>query len=153
MLPYSSALLSSEPTECNAENQGTCECGDTSQGFTTYTFLLDGIQRCFTVFHPISRARETLPVVLSANCYAKDKLSGLSMTDPLSDNNAAATKYGYSRIGLSSPYGDWIFGNDNIANDENPMPCSEEESTDIPYLKTVLNFIDANTDRFDADKI
>merc|ERR1712156_925214 len=52
----------------------TCESGDTSKGFTTYGFVKDGVQRCFTVFHPLERAGESLPVVISSQCYGKDKL-------------------------------------------------------------------------------
>jgi len=70
-----------------------------------------------------------------------------------SDGNAAATRFGFARIGLSSPDGAWTFGNDGIVNDENPMPCSEEDSKDIPYLQAVFDFIDANPDQFDGSKI
>ena len=111
------------------------------------------MQRCFTVFHPISRVGEKLPVVLSPNCYAKDSLRGISMTSATRGDNAAATKYGYVRIGLSTPDGGWTFGNDNIVNDDKPMPCSEEDSKDISYLKKVFDFIENNPDQFDADKI
>ena len=140
-------------TECNPNNPGSCECGDTSDGFTTYTFWINEVQRCFTVFHPLSRAGETLPVVLSPNCYAKDRLSGISMISANRGDNAAATKYGYSRIGLSTPDGGWTFGNDNVVNDADPMPCSDDDSKDIPYLKTIFDFIESNPDKFDEDKI
>ena len=71
----------------------------------------------------------------------------------LKGDNAAATKYGYSRIGLSTPDGGWTFGNDNIVNDANPMPCSEADSKDITYLRTVFDFIENNSDKFDTDRI
>ena len=143
----------SDPVECNSDSEGNCECGDTSKGFTTYTFSVGDVQRCFTVFHPISRMGEKLPVVLSPNCYAKDKLIGIDMTNDLRGDNAVATKYGYSRIGLSTPDGGWTFGNDNIVNDEKPMPCSEQDSKDISYLKVVFKFIESNPNKFDSDKI
>ena len=44
-----------EPVPCTNENRGHCECGNVSQGFHTYTFWIGEMQRCFTVFHPISR--------------------------------------------------------------------------------------------------
>merc|ERR1719219_1669894 len=47
----------------NVEKDGNCECGDTTKGFQTYTFMQDDVQRCFTVFHPLERAGEVLPVV------------------------------------------------------------------------------------------
>ena len=73
--------MTSTPTECTAANQGRCECGDTSQGFTTYTFWLGDVQRCFTVFVPPKRKTEKLAVVLAPNCYARDRLSGIEGTD------------------------------------------------------------------------
>jgi len=142
-----------EPVECTDANKGSCECGDKSKGFTTYTFWIGDVQRCFTVFYPLSRAGEKLPVVLSPNCYAEDRLQGIAMTSATRGDNAAATKYGYSRIGLSTPDGHWTFGNDNIVNDEKPMPCSDEDSKDIPYLKTVFAFIESNSDTLDNEKI
>ena len=132
---------------------GRCECGDPSDGFTTYTFWIDDAQRCFTVYRPTSRASERLPVLLSMQCYAQDKLMGLLMGREDTDDNAAAAKYGYSIFGLSTPDGHWTFGNDGVVNDENPQPCSAEESKDIPYLQAIFDFIDANNDLFDNDKI
>ena len=105
------------------------------------------------MFHPVSRAEEQLPVVLSSNCYASDALMGIDMKATNTDANIAAERYGYSRIGLSSPDGYWTFGNDGIVNDENPMPCSEDDSKDIPYLQTIFDFIDSKSDQFDNEKI
>merc|ERR1712223_228273 len=142
-----------EVFECDAENPGNCECGDTTEGITTYTFWVGDVQRCFTVFHPNSRASQKLPVVLSPNCYAQDRLQGISMTSATRGGNAAATKYGFSRIGLSTPDGHWTFGNDNVVNDDKPMPCSDNDSKDITYLKTVFEFIERYPDVFDSSRI
>ena len=68
------------------------------------------VQRCFTVFHPPTRASEVLPVVLAPNCYAKDKLQGIEALNAKSDGNAAAVRFGFARIGLSTPDGAWTFG-------------------------------------------
>ena len=66
-----------EPTECNELNQGRCECGDTNNGFTTYTFWQNDQQRCFHVFIPPElKDREILPVFVTAHCYSKDTLKG-----------------------------------------------------------------------------
>merc|ERR1711997_88116 len=146
-----STNLPTEIEECTSDSG--CECGDTSKGFTTYAFKIGETQRCFTVFHPLSRAGEKLPVVLSPNCYAQDRLQGISMTSATRGDNGAATKYGFSRIGLSSPDGAWTFGNDNIVNDADPMPCSDEDSKDIVYMKSVFSFIEANPEKFDVTKI
>jgi len=139
-----------EPTACTDANQGRCECADTSDGFQTYTFWLGDVQRCFTVFHP---GGGSIPVYLAPNCYAKDKLSGIEGMKSYSDGNAAATRYGFARFGLSSPDGAWTFGNDGVVNDDYPMPCSDEDSKDMPYLRAIFDFIESNPDQFDASKI
>ena len=82
----------------------------TFKGFQTYTFWLGDVQRCFTVFHPPTRSSEVLPVVLAPNCYAKDKLQGIEALNAKSDGNAAAVRFGFARIGLSTPDGAWTFG-------------------------------------------
>ena len=141
------------PTECNDANMGRCECGDPADGFTTYTFWLGDVQRCFTVYRPTSRASEKLPVLLAMRCYGEDRLMGLNMGRESLPENVAATQYGYSRFGLSTPNGHWTFGNDGVVNDANPQPCSAEDSEDIPYLQAIFDFIDANPDKFDNEKI
>merc|ERR1712045_852822 len=95
-------------TECSGQKDGNCECGDASQGFQTYTLMQDGVQRCFTVFHPLSRSGESLPVVFSPQCYGKDNLQSISMK-----------------------------------NDNAPMPCSDEDSKDIAYIRKIFNFIES----------
>jgi len=130
-----------------------CECGDPSKGFQTYTFVQNGVPRCFTVFHPISRAGESLPVVISSQCYGKDKLMSISMTNDKAGDNQAAARYGYARIGVSTPDGHWTFGNNNVVNDLAPMPCSDEDSKDIAYIRKVFNFIESNPDKFDASRV
>merc|ERR1712037_247902 len=155
--PTTTAVIPDEqpavPTACTDANAGRCECGDTSKGFQTYTFWLGDVQRCFTVFHPPTRASEVLPVVLAPNCYAKDKLQGIEALNAKSDGNAAAVRFGFARIGLSSPDGAWTFGNDGVVNDDYPMPCSEEDSKDIPYVQAVFDFIESNPEQFDNTKI
>ena len=101
---------SSYPVECTKDNKGHCRCGNTEDGFTTYTFVVSGKKRCFTVYHPLIRKNEALPVVISAECYAKDKsikAGGYDMADTSSARNKAAARYGYARIAVSSPDGKW----------------------------------------------
>ena len=76
---------------CTA-NSG-CECGDTSQGFQTYTFNQNGQERCFTTYTPLSRQDEVLPVYFAPNCYAKDRLQGLGAKTSNSNDNKAAARY------------------------------------------------------------
>ena len=101
----------------------------------------------------MSRADEVLPVVLSPNCYAEDKLQGLEAMKASTDGNVAAARYGFSRIGLSTPDGGWTFANDGVVNDNNPMPCSDSDSKDMPYLRAVFQFIEDNPDQFDSSRI
>ena len=68
----------------------------------TYTFMLGEVERCFTVYHPLN-LNGALPVMFSPNCYAKDKLSGIEGLNDKSSGNAAAKRYGFARIGLSTP--------------------------------------------------
>ena len=82
-----------EPVPCTNENRGHCECGNVSQGFHTYTFWIGEMQRCFTVFHPISRERERLPVFFWSNCYAADQLEKLGFDDENSSTNKAAARF------------------------------------------------------------
>ena len=96
-----------------------------------------------------------LPVVITMNCYAMDALSGIGMTNAKSDSNKAAARYGFARFGLSSAWskpnnptkGFWGFP--GIVNDDHPMPCSDADSRDIPYLRVIFDFIAANPDKFD----
>merc|ERR1711881_762875 len=131
-------------------NDCSCEKGDASQGFQTYGFVQDGVQRCFTVFHPTERADETLPVVISSQCYGKDKLSSISMKSVFAADNKAAARYGFARIGVSTPDGHWTFGNDNIVNDLKPMPCADEDGKDIAYMRKIMKFVEENSEQFDA---
>ena len=142
-----------EPTPCTNQNRGHCECGNTQDGFHTYTFWMGNDQRCFTVFHPPERASESLPVLFSSNCYATDHLQGIQMTTSHSPGNLAASRHGYVRIGLSTPDGNWMFGNDGVINDDYPMPCKDEDSKDIAYVRKIIEFIEAHPEHFDASKM
>ena len=86
-------------------------------------------------------------------CYGEDKLQGLAMGNERIPENKAAAYYGYSRFGLSTPEGHWQFGNDGVVNDNNPQPCTAEDSTDIPYLQKIFDFIEDNSESYDNDKI
>ena len=72
--------------------------------------MQNDVQRCFTVFHPLERAGEILPVVFSPQCYGKDKLGSISMKKVDAADNKAAARYGFARIGVSTPDGHWTFG-------------------------------------------
>jgi len=142
-----------DPTKCSSANQGRCDCGNESNGFTTYTFWQFDVQRCFTVYQPLDRAGEVLPVVFAPNCYAADKLSGIEGISASSKGNQAAARYGFARIGISTPNHNWEFGNDNVINDETPMPCSDEDSQDIAYVRKIIEFLEAHPEQFDATRM
>jgi hypothetical protein len=78
---------------------------------------------------------------------------GMAMGNERVSENKAAAYYGYSRFGLSTPEGHWTFGNDGVVNDNNPQPCTADDSTDIPYLHKIFEFIEDNSDEYDNDKI
>ena len=63
-----------------------------------------------TFFISFFRAGESLPVVISSQCYGKDKLMSISMKNDKAADNQAAARYGYARIGVSTPDGHWTFG-------------------------------------------
>ena len=138
-----------EPTKCSTDNQGRCECGKEDDGFTTYTFWQGDVQRCFTIFFPPARKGEVLPVAVFSHCYSMDRLTGTQSKSPRTGANKAAARYGYAKIGISTPNGNWKFGNainDNVINDDNPRPCSDEDSLDIAYVRKILQWIEANPD-------
>ena len=77
----------------------------------------------------------------------------IGMSSDRQIQNQIASRYGFARIGLSTPDGDWTFGNDGIVNDQTPMPCSESDSKDAAYVNKVFEFINANPAKFNTDKV
>ena len=106
--------VGSEPIECTDDNKGHCECAD-AEGFQTYTFMVGDEQRCFTTYFPPDRVGEILPVILSPNCYSKDKIT--TWTSAKSQDNVAADQFGFARIQISSPDGNYYFKNLSL------IPC------------------------------
>ena len=43
--------------------------------------------------------------------------------------------------------------NNGIVSDLAPMPCSDEDSKDIAYIRKIFNFIESNPDKFDATRV
>merc|ERR1712111_118092 len=81
---------------------------------------------------------------------ASDKLSGIEGKSPFSKGNQAAARYGFARIGISTPNHNWEFGNNNIINDDKPMPCSDDDSEDIAYVRKIIEFLESHPEQFDA---
>ena len=126
------------PTVCTENNSGSCECSD-DVGFTTYTWWIEDQQRCFTTYVPPD-IPGPLPALLSLDCYVP---SELSVCNPNNAMVQAANQYGFVGLCATSPDGNWQFGNDGVANDANPTPCSEADSKDIAYLTGIFSTLDA----------
>ena len=116
---FSEPFTSATPVECTQQLcNGICQIGNKNNGFTTYTFVVQSQhgpnpkwprQECFTVYRPVSRENETLPIVFTAQCYARNtlKYNYANFKNPQDNYNKAARKYGFARILLSSPSGGW----------------------------------------------
>ena len=140
--------------ECNDQNRDHCECGNPDNGFTTYVFKLNGTTRCFTVFRPKNLpVTNKLPVMITSHCYGKDRLSTLAMNSPNVIRNKLAHRFGFARIGVSTPKGNWVFGNDGVINDQHPMPCSAKDSIDAVFINKVFDFISANPGVFNVERV
>ena len=126
------------PQACTPDNQGACECSD-QPGFTTYSWTVDGQQRCFTVYTPESD--KPLPVIIQMNCYAENRLRAGGCTSD-SDFISAANTFGFVAVCASSTDGNWTFGNDGVSNDERPTPCNTEDSKDIAYLEGLFGVLE-----------
>eukprot|EP00854_Cymbomonas_tetramitiformis_P014725 gene14725-17400_t len=140
----------SVPTECTMANAGRCECSSETN-FTTYTWWLQGQQRCFTTYHPNIGA-QILPVLFLMQCYACDTLSGLGMNRLNAAPVEAARRYGFAAVGLSTQDSDWTFANDGVVNRSIPQACGDEYSKDYVYLRHIMEFLEASTD-FDHTQI
>ena len=46
-----------------------------------------------------------------------------------------------------------MFGNDNIVNDNKPMPCADEDSKDIAYVRKIMEWINSQPEKFDATRV
>ena len=38
-------------------------------------------------------------------------------------------------------------------NDDYPMPCSDDDSSDIKYMRAIFEFVEANPDQFDSSRM
>ena len=123
----SEPFTSATPVECNEDLCNKGKMGNKNKGFTTYTFVVQSQhgdlnpdwprQEFFTVYRPMNRENESLPVVFTLQAYARNRLNYQyanfqkvncnEQTREKCDENKAAQKYGYARILLSSPSGGW----------------------------------------------
>jgi hypothetical protein len=75
--------------------------------------------------------------VLFASVYDCDA----GWPNPSADELRAADAYGFHAYALSNPDGYGTFGNNGISNDEIPLPCSDADSKEIPYARTIIDTI------------
>ncbi|MEE2755509.1 MAG: hypothetical protein VYA30_02555 [Myxococcota bacterium] len=136
------------PQACVGGQMGACPCSNEA-GFTTYQWTVDGQSRCFTIYTP--DRNEPMPVYIKMNCYARNQLAqgGCTSRSGLID---AANRYGFVAVCASSTDGNWTFGNDGVSNDQNPTPCADEDSKDIPYLRGILDTIGRLADQGIVDR-
>ena len=141
------------PSVCNTQNQGICDCSN-EEGFTTYTWYVQEQQRCFTIYQPSHLSDQDLPVVISNSCYTQNNLRAGGCTAGSAMVNAA-NEYGFVGVCASSTDGNWEFGNDGVSNDDNPAPCSQEDSKDLLYLGGIFDTLDhlGTTGPIDSDNI
>ncbi|GMI26637.1 hypothetical protein TeGR_g5416, partial [Tetraparma gracilis] len=82
-------------------------------------------------------ATDSSPSVLFASVYDCDA----GWPNPSADELRAADAYGFHAYALSNPDGYGTFGNNGISNDDIPLPCSDADSKEIPYARTIIDTI------------
>jgi len=95
-----------------------------------------------------------MPVVLHMDGYS----GGRSPSETGGDVGTAAKYYGFTSFTLGNNLKDGAggfgleFGNNGVANDAKPTPCSREDSREIEYLEKIFQFI-ADKPMLDASKV
>ena len=91
------------PTLCTSANKGRCDCANLAPATSpvstgsTYTWYLNGEQRCFTTYNTGSGSGSSLrPTVLYLQCYGGDKLTAI--TRPAIE---AADRFGFALARVS----------------------------------------------------
>jgi hypothetical protein len=96
-----------------------------------------------------------MPVVLHMDGYS----GGKKPSEVGGDMARAAEYYGFVAFTLGNSLKDGAggfgleFGNNGIANDDNPAPCSRSASREIEYLEGIFSFIADNPTLMDAAKV
>ena len=135
--------LSATPTLCTSANAGRCDCANLAPATSplakgsTYTWELDGEQRCLTTYNTQSSGQQKLkPTVLFLQCYGADRLTAVTP-----DAIAAADRFGFALTYLSSPDHAWSW-NATVINDASPRPCSAATAgEDYTYVADALAFL------------
>lgn len=149
---------------CRQVGGGTVELPQcySAPGYTTWTLIsvADGGRRFFGVYIPDGTSADghvnstalpaaALPVLVSMSDNTDVCRPGGQPT--------TAARYGYAYVcagmGRSRGDGGWDFGDDGVANDNVPLPCSEEASPrEHQYMSAILNVI-ANDPQLDQNSV
>lgn len=122
------------PTLCGANTPGNCDCGITEPGFDAYSWVLpDGCRVCFLQYVPPSASKP-----MKVHLAIGDSI--LSTTDGTQSWKIAADAYGFAVIQVKKETL-WNFGNDGVVNFTHPMPCSNLDSRDIPFLSGIFDHV------------
>ncbi|KAL3921267.1 MAG: hypothetical protein SGPRY_004964, partial [Prymnesium sp.] len=153
--------LPSTPSLCTLSNGGMCDCANlrpsssyaSARGSAwTEVWWAEGEPRCLHVFHPTRflPGPEPSPSLLHVRCGTTNLSdAGFGSTD--SDLLWAATVYASNVLALTSPsHRCWLLGKDAIANASQPQPC--DDSADLSYVQTVLDYMAARPLYFDANR-
>ena len=100
----------------------------------------------------LSRAFFLFLSKLPSCCASGDSLQGIDATSG-SSLTAAAKRYGFSFVGLSSPDKAWEFGNNGVVNDSTPMPCSEADSKVREFVCDLVRMGDGRSSSFSLQDI
>lgn len=98
--------------------------------------------RYFSIYFPHNVHTTTPALMIEVNGYGGEGVvfAGASKT--------AADQYNFALLQIRSPLRDGAagfslqFGNDGVANDQNPTPCEDSDSRDIPYLRNIFSWIE-----------
>lgn len=122
------------PALCDSDTPGNCDCGILEPGFAAYSWILqDGCRVCFLQYVPPSASKP-----MKVHLAIGDSIR--STTDGERSWKTTADAYGFAVFQVRKETL-WDFGNDGMVNLTNPMPCSNLDSRDIPFLSAIFDHI------------
>ena len=133
----STVTITGQPTEPTL-------CTERNAAVVVYTFWpMTGAnadtQRYFSILNFPSTTNTKLPVMIQMKGYGGDGILSARGT-----GKEAAEYYKFSYLQMASPFKDGgggfglEFGADNVANDQDPMPCDDSQSRDVSTLQHQL---------------
>lgn len=140
-VPTSSPVV---PVKCDGSTPSPCKCLP-DDGFTTYTFTLNGDARCFTTYLPPDDSTRPMATMILPQCYLK--------SDP---QNEKSHMVDFGRYGIASVFvstsptstGNWDLP--HIVNDTQPQVCT---GSDADYMRVVFDFLGSHVKDFDPTNV